>query len=400
MSFIENRSQASDMGKMCLKAKNKGLRSFYSAFFICSTVMALWSYALQLEAKVTGNCSNCHTMHNSQNGAHMQYLAPDESDTKPKQSLLRGSCLGCHSKTDGSAWKDPLTGAPIVFNSQQPSYNAVMGLSAGNFYWVQTEDTTGHNIFASNPESTLNEAPGKSWGCSGTNSCHENIHGTTGPPYFGFDTSRQGCTKCHMVGSDSPKGYHHLDDTGPVVDSSAEGWFRFLDGHKSGSGFGVAGIEDDDWQYSASATDHNEYLGASGTKTSAGGFSAIGENTMTAYCTGCHGNFHIEDDLTTGSPWIRHPSDLIIPNSDEYASAFGASGATGTYNPLVPVARPTLSGWTGPSGTVTLGTDLVMCLSCHRAHASPYFKMLRWDYKSWPGNGQPNGCNVCHTSKN
>ena len=103
---------------------------------------------------------------------------------------------------------------------------------------------------------------------------------------------------------------------------------------------------------------------------------------MTGYCTGCHGDFHIEDDATAGSPWIRHPSDLIIPNSGEYASAFGASGGTGTYDPLVPVARPSLSGWTVPVSTVTLGTDLVMCLSCHRAHASPYFKMLRWDYKS------------------
>jgi hypothetical protein len=43
-----------------------------------------------------------------------------------------------------------------------------------------------------------------------------------------------------------------------------------------------------------------------------------------------------------------------------------------------------------------------MCLSCHRAHASSNFKMMRWDYKGWPAclPGCTNGCNVCHTTKN
>ncbi|RLA81698.1 MAG: hypothetical protein DRG33_00080, partial [Deltaproteobacteria bacterium] len=52
----------------------------------------------------------------------------------------------------------------------------------------------------------------------------------------------------------------------------------------------------------------------------------------------------------------------------------------------------------GPSDKVNLGTDQVQCLSCHRAHGSPYPDMLRWDYRNWPGGGM-NGCAVCHTSK-
>lgn len=358
--------------------------------------------ASSLEAKVTGACSNCHTMHNSQNGQAVAYDFDGTSFTKtdiPKGNLLVYSCLGCHSKTDATTWQDNITKAPIVFNTVEPTYNTVKGLAAGNFYWIQPDDTKGHNVLASNPEDTLNPivAPGDTGRSScGTESCHANIHGTV--VGAGFD-GRQGCTKCHMIGSGtSAKGYHHLDDTGPVIDSADEGWYRFLDGHQGGQGYGVSGIEDEDWQYTADSTDHNEYFGYSGNKTSAGGFSALG-NTMTAYCTGCHGDFHIEDDVTSGSPWIRHPSDLVIPNSSEYSRAFNASGGVGTYDPLVPVARPSLSGWTAPSATVTLGTDMVMCLSCHRAHASPYFKMLRWDYKGWPDSGGTNGCNVCHTSK-
>ncbi len=368
----------------------------------CSMLYALCFllFALPLEAKVTGPCSNCHTMHNSQDGAPVAKDDAGNTIETPHGSLLIYSCVGCHSATDGTTWKDSITGAPIVFNSIEPTFNTVKGLAAGNFYWIQTDDTKGHNVLATNPEDTLNPvvAPGDEGRSScGTESCHANIHGTV--VGAGFD-GRQGCTKCHMIGSGTvAKGYHHLDDTGPVIDSADEGWFRFLDGHQSGAGHGVSGIEDDDWQYNSDSSDHNEYLGYSGTKTSTGGFSALGD-TMTAYCTGCHGNFHIEDDATSGSPWIRHPSDLIIPNSGEYSRAFNAVGGIGTYDPLIPVARPSLSGWTGPSSTVTLNSDMVMCLSCHRAHASPYFKMLRWDYKGWPGSGGTNGCNVCHTGKN
>ncbi|MFZ3138931.1 MAG: hypothetical protein WA126_16240 [Thermodesulfovibrionales bacterium] len=322
----------------------------------------------------------------------MQYLAPSETDTDTKRSLLRGSCLGCHSKTDGTTWQDPITMAPIVYNSTEPSYNATKGLAAGNFYWVKTDDTKGHNVFLNEKDPALTAAPGKSGeeNCS-TKNCHKSLAEKSDA---GVLAGTYGCQGCHVY------PHHHADDSATVV-GEAGGWYRFLAGHEPlpTYGHGVEGIEDKDWQYTYNASDHNEYLGD-------GSVSKITQvsltnHTMTAFCCGCHRNFHIQDNTVSGqSPWFRHPSDALIPNSGEYASAFGASGGTGTYDPLVPVARPSLSGWTGPSGTVTLGTDLVTCLSCHRAHASPYCKMMRWDYKGWPGNGQTNGCNVCHTSKN
>lgn len=368
---------------------------------LCLLLFALCTllFALKLEAKVTGACSNCHTMHNSQGGQPMAYQ--DDRSTlasTPYKALVIYSCVGCHSATNATTWKDSVTNAPIVFNTSEPTYNTAKGLAAGNFYWVTTEDAKGHNVFASNPESTLTRAPGKPTGggsgCSGTDSCHMNIHGSTLPPAFGFDSVRQGCTKCHMVGSNFPMGYHHKDDSGPLKDSAAEGWYRFLDGHQSGAGQGVSGLDDDDWEQETS-TDHNEYLGNSASKTSDGGFSTCG-NTMTGFCTGCHVKFHVEDDAAAGmSPWLRHPSDTILPNSGEYS-------AYTVYNPLVPVARPDLvsGSWSASSNTIRPGQDLVMCLSCHRAHGSPYFKILRWDYKGWPASGSTNGCNVCHASKN
>lgn len=362
--------------------------------FISFFLVIILQIPYNLEAKITGPCSNCHTMHNSQKGQPVIILGPGETDTSPKPTLLKASCIGCHSKTDGITWKDSITGAPIVFNTTEPSYNSVKGLAAGNFYYIQTEDNKGHNILPGNPDDKLTTAPGGTNSGCGTNSCHDNLYSINSD--YGY---RQGCSKCHMMNDNSPQGYHHKNNPSSqrLVNSPDDGWYRFLSGHKTGSNHGVTGLEDENWQYNPTSTVHNEYLGYSGSKTSSGGFNALG-NTITAYCTGCHGNFHIQQ--RTSNVWVRHPSDTIIPNSGEFSKAFNASGGIGTYDPLVPVARPSLDGWTEPSSNVILGTDLAMCLSCHRAHASPYFKMLRWDYKAWPASGGTNGCYLCHTSKN
>jgi predicted CXXCH cytochrome family protein len=114
-------------------------------------------------------------------------------------------------------------------------------------------------------------------------------------------------------------------------------------------------------------------------------------------CVGCHGNFHHQmNDAQPGDvsgAWIRHPSDVVIPDETEYA------GYT-TYNPLAPVAKTDLSGQKN-SAVVVPGSDLVTCISCHRPHGSPNPDMLRWDYttcRSEEANAAC-GCFVCHTAK-
>ena len=95
-------------------------------FIYLSIFFGLIFVPYRVFAAVSGPCSNCHTMHASQHGV------PEE----PSQSLLVDSCVGCHSATDGITWKDPVTGAPIVYNAEEPSYNTQKGLAGGNFYWV------------------------------------------------------------------------------------------------------------------------------------------------------------------------------------------------------------------------------------------------------------------------
>lgn len=336
--------------------------------------------AVTSEATVTGSCSSCHTMHNSQNGQPMAYDFDGTSFTKtatPKDGLLIYNCLGCHSATDGITWQDSITRAPIVFNTVEPTYGA-RGLSGGNFFYVSTTDNTGHNIFSTNPDNTLdNTPPGGTTltaqlRCSGTWGCHGHNGRQSGDIAVGDETRAM-------------KGAHHGDDTPPLdgdLTNIAHN-YRFL--------LGIGGKEDPDWQHDNVNTSHNEYKGSTSNAT----------DTISFLCAECHGKFHTwvggPSEVGTTSPWLRHPTDITLHSSN--GPGFGEYTNYTTYSMVAPVARPDPDNVADPT-RVTPGTDIVMCLSCHRAHASPYFKMMRWDYKSSTLSEALSGCNVCHTSKN
>ena len=341
-------------------------------------------------ARVTGPCANCHTMHTSQDGV---VVYPDG----PYDCLLAGDCVGCHSN-DGSS-TTYLLGTSIVpvvnYTSGEPSEY----LAGGNFYWVANsggnDDAKGHNVLGIADEDVAIPrtvgAPGNQYGggCQ-TNGCH----GSLAIAISGQDASLNGgCQGCHL------KVRHHANDgTGAFkyVNSETQGWYRFLARH-SGTAVtnnGVEGIEDADWQATTGATDHNEYLGIPVDKT---GSTSLTNGSMTAFCCGCHGNFHIQSTVASGDPWIRHPSDFVIPSEGEYSDIT-------TYAPLSPVARPAGFAWVAgvPSPDAADGTDMVMCLSCHRPHGSPYADLLRWNYAATEaGSGTSDtGCFYCHTTKN
>ena len=332
------------------------------------------------------HCTICHQTGESHN----------HKDLKPEYQGPQG-CINCHSSS-GSSTTYILEGSmgesvtvPVVNYTGPSLADDAPILAGGNFFWVQTEDSKGHNIFSSNPEDDLVDgAPfdgGPGAGCSWPSACHRNFDLVNDEAMPGL-LGRQACTKCHMLEDFSGPNWdgdgswlsHHRDDSNLIVGGElddGDGFFRFLRGHQSGDGHGVCGIEDSDWQATASPTDHNEYLGFSGSKVSAGNLSALG-HTSTGFCCGCHGNKHISQD-PGGENWIRHPSGAV-PLDGLYTE----------YNPQTPVSRPDLSGYSGPSSMVTPATDMVMCLSCHRAHGSPYPKMLRWETVG--------GCDDCHIS--
>jgi predicted CXXCH cytochrome family protein len=117
-------------------------------------------------AKVTGPCVNCHTMHNSQNGA----LVFAEG---PQLSLLNNTCIGCHSNPSGATYDLGGSITPVVYTTGGIGYDE--SLAGGNFYWVEAlGDEYGHNAI-NNTDGVLTMAPGLSdktgaIGCAG--SCH------------------------------------------------------------------------------------------------------------------------------------------------------------------------------------------------------------------------------------
>lgn len=341
---------------------------------------------------VTGPCSNCHTMHDSQNGAQV-------TTGGPYAYLLKGDCLWCHSGATGEL--SP-AGAPIVFHTTAPSGTGPGAtLAGGDFYWVNAgSDPKGHNVpGVAGPDSLIGTNPPPGYNTAKSPYNRGNWTSSTTQVTCAGSTGAI-ITGCHGVPTTGAFGGHHLNVTGgsDVINGTAVyNSYRFLNG--------ILGYEDADWQWTATNADHNEYKGVNGNN------NYTDKSTISSFCGQCHGNFHQETGASgsygTGSPWYRHPTDYVLPNSGEYANYNPDNG--GTYNIVVPVARPAIpTTATGSSATVTPGDAssttgaIVMCLSCHRVHGSEFDDILRFDYSLInAGNGtQDIGCFVCHTSKN
>ncbi len=346
------------------------------------------SVPLDTEAKITGSCVNCHTMHNSQNNALVD-------SNGPNPTLLNSDCVGCHAQGAGSSKIVTLGGSdfPQVF------HNDGTDLAGGNFGYISglkgsgASDAKGHNVIdLVNADSTLTAPPGASHTsqvanteltCAGANGCHG---------WRAFGSSGSGLT--------SLKGAHHGNVDGKCDTADAVGnSYRFLNG--------VKGLENttDKWQ-NVSAASHNEYFGNTTPMDWTGCSSnqchygptdmRPANNTISGFCASCHGEFHKLDQVggDAGSAFIRHPTDVVIKNEGEYAAA------NRDYNPLAPIGRTTI-----PDNPITDATtaDVVTCLSCHAAHATDFDDMLKWDYNGMAagtsGAAAATGCFSCHTAK-
>lgn len=325
---------------------------------------------------LSGPCVDCHTMHNSQDGAVMGEATPSDA------LLLASSCSGCHARAgvvnDGTNSIPQIDGSTYGTNT----------LAGGSFYWVSfSGDAYGHNVedFGDAVDATLGEDPpgwdpaygvalsAPNWGtnqltCAGVYGCHGD-HTVTDK--FG-----------------AVQGAHHY--SGATNLAVTGGSYRFL--------LGIAGIEDADWEYTTSVTDHNVYQGTDRT-----GGSADDTSSISYFCAKCHGDFHASADVnadtsTMSNPWLRHPTDIdMVALGGEYAGYGGLDG----YVVEAPVALSTLA---APTATSYDAEAVVTCLSCHRPHGSDQLDLLRWDYTTMTvgalgGAGGGEGCFHCHTSK-
>jgi Zn-finger protein len=412
-----------------------------------------------------GDCADCHTMHNSEQGQAVAKLGTTDTVTvTPIENLLRMDCMACHAVDPAGTYKIvDLGGGSAV--PQVLHADTTGDLAGGNFSYVITDGRKGHNVIDLMAASTDNlgtygAPPGKyrpsthggahvftdsantsfaKFTCAGSGGCHgtrnqalsaflnTNITGDTvsgtfdGPDFYENGVRRVGIAAISGAHHASQDGIKNPAQIAEGTHSGAEvaAGYRFIPGLKG------AGNETARWQ-NVDASNHNEYYGNAaklpgsgcgvchlGSGLSVGshlyltGKIQVPNQSVSGFCGTCHGAFHsvgaagntLESSDAQGpngvsGAFLRHPSDYVIPSTGEY-SAYTA------YSLTAPVARPDITA--GVSGTVTPGTDMVMCMSCHMAHGSQYDAMLRFDYtEQQAGNaaaGLGVGCLACHTSK-
>jgi len=312
--------------------------------------LALSLSAGNATAKVSGVCGNCHTMHNSQDGAAVVHSGAGAGwdsngnftggavSATPIGSLLIADCVGCHSSTsDQTIVELGENRIPIVLNTTAEYPNKA--LAGGNFNYVARGadyDGYGHNVYGiSAQDSKLTAAPGNDR-CGGGKGCHYTLVEEE-PAFY----NRTGCQGCHF------NVYHHKDNNA----------YRFLNSHEEEFGAWVEGVEHASWEHpdDTTSTEHNFYKGVD------------------------------RDD--GGSLELKQTHS--ISGEGEYAQ----------YDPVAAYELQSPVAWIDPASPQR-DEAIVMCLSCHRVHGSEHPDILRWDYdKMIAGEANDEGCFVCHTTK-
>jgi len=324
------------------------------------------AFSCPAQAAVSGPCVECHTMHNSQGGIPMRV----DDVVEPLSALLLDTCLGCHTNGDTGPY---VGGYPFV-KSSSGSLDDDLCL-AGGFFQV-TADTDDDNSNENHDigsmavpagfdsgETTWYTGTADGLGCAGTNGCHGN----------------------EIV----------LDDMAAIAG-----------GHHAPTAYRILYVGDEavigsgakDYEAAIIATPTTGVV-TSGDTQNVNIYSAdvINETTISELCAKCHGDFHNESgttgDVGVASPWIRHPTDVVIPSTWTIAGAT-LIGVDYKHNPV---------GW--DDADYNVGEKKATCLSCHRAHGTDNQDLLRWGYVSTdPGGATQSagdssityGCLGCH----
>jgi hypothetical protein len=326
--------------------------------------LGLGSAAFAFHSGGVAHCDGCHTMHNSRDGVYAtehEHGAGGSPGATVTPSLMIGTdasstCLNCHNGT----------GSYHVLSADGSVYSP-----GGDFFWV-TLDTPGprgstflgegrgHNVVSADfglvADGTLTVAPNRD----------------AAVPY---QASVLGCQSCHDPHGKNASG---LPITGSgsygavATSGTAVGNYRLLgtNGYDAGSGVtftNPAPIAMTN-SYGESDSSHVDY----GTG-------------MSEWCVNCHSGFDADGSLAH-----RHPAsnDAHLDGFGDVYNRYRATGnvlpapdSSDSYDRLVPFERGTAD-VTLLDNTTTMGPDInsnIMCLTCHRAHASAFPDITRWD---------------------
>lgn len=274
------------------------------------------------------HCDGCHTMHNSQDGVPV-------TDTQGGYLMLRSdgssTCLRCHAgygqKTDNGS-----------------GYGA-----GGDYYWLTKNFTwTAHGHAASSPgESHGHNIIAADFGLTTVDSM------LAFSPGGNYSAGNLGCNSCHDPHGEGGNA-RLLRGAGPAYPEGYSFGFAapILEGTSRRTVIGESGEVADD--------NHTAY-----------------QSDMSQWCGNCH--WDVTNPASYGD---KHPADRPL----------GSTIAT-TYNGYISTDIPTggnqetafweIAPFEDPANTTSstagpTGSSKVMCLTCHRAHASAFPNIGRW----------------------
>jgi len=370
-------------------------------------------------------CDGCHVMHNASNGQTRSTIGgagQAKWTNKVNPFLLQGAdqsstCLNCHGGQGSPGGEDFVFSdvkAPLAAGVAPANYTpgGDFGWLTKNYSWVypwgqpgtSPGQRHGHSIIAKDFGLTTidnNHAPGGAF-MTGTgiaslacSNCHDphgryRLQGDKAAPVVRIN-SDAGALPIVASGSYWPA----YDPSNVAVDISqnAIGVYRLLAGKNyrpvSNPGFPFQS----DPPLAIAPTIYNQQE-TTGNEVRVAYGQGMGE-----WCANCHNYIHL-DNYATGADGLVHPAGngakLRQAQADIYNSYKGSGDLTATptyYMSIVPFETQvtnldTLGAASSNKGTP--GTDAgifkavanqsnVMCLSCHRAHASAWDNMLRWN---------------------
>jgi hypothetical protein len=367
----------------------KGLRIGLIVFAAAVLTFGLSGMAFAFHAGGVAECLGCHNIHDGKSASSL-LVAGDVTSTCANAS--------CHGQPGQSGYH---VLSPTVTAGAPPA-NMTPG---GDFGWLLktytwspragTSSTDrgaghGHNVVAVDlpnyvSDSVNTTAPGGDMDATqlSCNSCHDQHGklrrlGTTGT----FVT-----TGAPIIASGS---YSNSPDPGA---NQAVGAYRLLRGPGSGAGDGGKSFTAAFNAVSPSSYNRSEAISI--TKV------AYGAGTSD-WCATCHPDMHSGTSSLLTHPVNQGFSDAVKDNYNTYLG----SGLTGTsgFDTLIPYQRDNSSDYTVLKGFVLDNTatpattsDRVACLSCHRAHATGFEYMVRWNNANefiavdgvWPGTDSP-----------
>jgi hypothetical protein len=360
----------------------------------------------------TGNCDGCHLIHNSDEAGEIN---DNPSQSTNNSHRLKGSdpsstCLNCHQASVDNPLPQQhyVATNPVQMAQGMPPRELTPGGDFGwlkkNYRWGNNErslgERHGHNIvaldYSYSSDTTITTSPGGSYSAANLSciSCHD-PHGN----YRRFMDGTIGNKGLPVAASGS---YSNSPD--PNSNSSV-GAYRLLAGkgyqtkHAAGGNLFTA-----DPPAAVAPITYNRSESSADTRVAYG-------SGMSEWCGNCHARIH--NDGNNGAR--RHPagnsaklSMETITNYNSYIASGNLNGNSSVaYSSMVPFEMgtndyTTLKATANSSGADRSGPTTeanVMCLTCHRAHASGWDSMTRWNMQGefivyngrYPGvdNGAP-----------